>query len=176
MANPATELDARFSTPGSPAVSWDETVHLLETAELFWISTVRADGRPHLTPLVALWLDEAIHFGTGADEQKARNIAANPHVLLATGCNQWDRGVDIVVEGDAVRTTDETTLQRLADAWRTKWDGQWQYEVHDGCLRRVTSAAGGAAGEGGDALVFSVRPVKVLAFGKGTFTQTRHTF
>ena len=57
-------------------------MRLLETAELFWITTVRADGRPHLTPLTALWLDEAIHFGTGADEQKARNIAANPHVLL----------------------------------------------------------------------------------------------
>jgi general stress protein 26 len=176
MANPTTELDARFSEPGTSPVPWDETEQLLETADLFWVTTVRADGRPHLTPLVALWLDEAIHFGTGADEQKAHNIAANPHVLLTTGCNRWDGGVDIVVEGYAVRTTDETTLQRLADTWRTKWDGQWQYEVHDGALRRVTSAAGGAAGEGGDALVFSVRPTKVLAFGKGTFTQTRHKF
>ena len=79
-----------------------------------------------------------------------------------------------MVEGDAVRTTDEAMLRQLAGQWRTKSDGQWQYEVHDGGLRRVTPAAGGAAGEGGDALVFSVRPIKVLAFGKGTFSQTRH--
>jgi hypothetical protein len=31
------------------------TRQLAEQAELSWIVTVRADGRPHLTPLVAVW-------------------------------------------------------------------------------------------------------------------------
>ncbi len=30
--------------------------------------------------------------------------------------------------------------------------------------------------DGGDALVFAVRPTKVLAFGKGPYTHTRHQF
>jgi nitroimidazol reductase NimA-like FMN-containing flavoprotein (pyridoxamine 5'-phosphate oxidase superfamily) len=64
----------------------------LQTAELFWISTVRPDGRPHVTPLVAVWVDRAIHFHTGAEEQKFANLRTNPHVVLTTGCNQWDRG------------------------------------------------------------------------------------
>jgi hypothetical protein len=55
-------------------------------------------------------------------------------------------------------------LKRLAAAWRTKWDGRWRYEAHDGRFHH----------EGGEALVFSVAPTKVLAFGKGTFTHTRH--
>jgi general stress protein 26 len=176
MSTPTTTLDARFSEPDSAPTPWDDTVRALEAAQLFWITTVRADGRPHTTPGVAVWLDDAIHFSTGADEQKGHNLRANPNVILSTGCNDWDRGLDVVVEGRAVRTVDDATLERLADAWRTKWDGQWDYEVHDGCFRRRSRAAGGAADEGGDALVFSVVPTKILAFGKGTFTHTRHRF
>jgi general stress protein 26 len=166
MNEPTTTLDARFSDPGSAPASWHETVQTLESAELFWITTVRADGRPHMSPLVAVWLDGALHFSTGAAEQKAVNLRANPHVLLTTGCNQWDHGLDVVVEGEAIQVTDDTTLKRLADAWRSKWDGRWQFEARDGCFHHEVGAA----------LVFSVKPTRVLAFGKGTFTHTRHRF
>jgi pyridoxine/pyridoxamine 5'-phosphate oxidase len=118
MKEPMTELDPRFSDPGTVATDWDETRRALEAAELFWICTVRADGRPHVSPLVAVWLDGAIHFTTGADEQKAVNLAGNPHVILATGCNRWDGGLDVVVEGDAVRVTDDELLGRLAGRGR----------------------------------------------------------
>jgi nitroimidazol reductase NimA-like FMN-containing flavoprotein (pyridoxamine 5'-phosphate oxidase superfamily) len=167
MKEPTTTLDTRFSDPGSVATEWEETRRILETAELFWISTVRADGRPHVTPLVAVWLDEAIHFCTGATEQRAVNLSRNPHVILTTGCNQWNTGLDVVVEGDAVQLTDNDTLERLAKAWTRKWDGQWQYELRDGAFHHE---------DGGAAIVFSVRPKKILAFGKGTFRQTSHRF
>ena len=164
--SPKTSLDERFSEPGTEAVAWPETQQLIENAELFWVTTVRADGRPHSTPLVAVWLDDALHFCTGETEQKARNLAANPHVLLTTGDNGWRGGVDVVVEGVAVRVTDDALLGRLAAAWRAKWDGQWQYEARDGAFHH----------DAGAALVFRVEPTKVLAFGKGTFTHTRHRF
>jgi hypothetical protein len=51
---------------------------VLETAQLFWIVTVRGDGRPHLTPLVAVWMDGALHFSTGEEEQKGSTFAATP--------------------------------------------------------------------------------------------------
>ena len=166
MSEPTTALDTRFSDPDVTPTSWDDTRRELEAADLFWITTVRADGRPHVSPLVAVWLDGALHFSTGADEQKAVNLRTNPHVVLTTGCNQWDRGLDVVVEGDAVQVTDDATLQKLADAWRKKWDGRWLFEAHEGSFRH----------EAGTALVFSVAPTKVLAFGKGTFTHTSHRF
>ena len=166
MTTPTTELDARFSEPGAVATSWDETRRVLESAELFWICTVRRDGRPHVTPLVAVWLDDALHFSTGPDEQKARNLASNPRVALTTGTNDWESGLDVVVEGDAARVTDAPQLQRLAAAWAQKWDGRWQYEVtQDGFRHDV-----------GTVLVFAVRPAKVLAFTKGGFSHTRHRF
>jgi general stress protein 26 len=167
MNEPVTKIDARFSDPGTVATSWEETRHVLEEAELFWISTVRADGRPHVTPLVAVWLDGALHFSTGPTEQKAMNLRGNPHVILTTGCNHWEEGVDVVVEGDAVQITDKDLLHRLASVWATKWEGQWQFQVYDGSFQSP---------HGGTSLVFSVRPTKILAFGKGTFSHTRHQF
>jgi pyridoxamine 5'-phosphate oxidase-like protein len=51
MSTPDTALDQRYSGPGAVATGWEQTRRALEAAELFWISTVRADGRPHVTPL-----------------------------------------------------------------------------------------------------------------------------
>jgi nitroimidazol reductase NimA-like FMN-containing flavoprotein (pyridoxamine 5'-phosphate oxidase superfamily) len=164
-----TTLDARFSDPDAVATEWDETRRVLEAAELFWITTVRADGRPHVSPLVAVWVDGAIHFSTGPTEQKAINLNGNPHVVLTTGCNRWDAGLDVVVEGDAVRVTDQAALERLAEAWTRKWDGRWRFEVREGSFQHDSP-------ESGAALVYRVSHTKILTFGKGTFTHTRHKF
>ena len=123
MEHPLPRLDERFSDPDTQATPWETTRQVLEAAQLFWITTVRSDGRPHVTPLVAVWLDEALHFSTGLEEQKAVNLAGNPHVVLTTGCNHWDQGLDVVVEGEAQRVTARATLERLAAAWTAKWDG-----------------------------------------------------
>jgi len=167
MTEPTTTLNTLFSSPGATATSWDDTRRALESAELFWIATVRADGRPHMTPLVAVWLDGVLHFCTGHTEQKAVNLRGNDGVILMTGCNRWDGGTDVIVEGRAVRVTDQHTLERLAAAWRHKGDGRWTYEpVPDGFR----------SDEGGNVLVFAVRPDKVFAFAKGDFGQTRQSF
>jgi nitroimidazol reductase NimA-like FMN-containing flavoprotein (pyridoxamine 5'-phosphate oxidase superfamily) len=170
MNPPATALDPRYSDPEAAAAGWDETRKALETAELFWISTVRADGRPHVTPLVAVWSEGAIHFHTGAEEQKAVNLRANPHVVLTTGCNRWDQGLDVVVEGDAVQVTDEDTLRRLAGAWAAKWDGRWRLEAREGGF-------GNPGMNDHPSLVFTVAPVKIYAHAKGDpFGATTHKF
>ncbi len=166
MGEPTTELDARFSDSEALATDWETTRGVLESAELFWISTVRTDGRPHVTPLVAVWLDGALHFTTGPEEQKAVNLQGNPRVVLTTGCNGWEEGLDVVLEGEAVQVTDLALLEGLADAWADKWDGRWKYVARDGAFHHG----------GNTALVFSVRPAKVFAFAKGTFGQTRHRF
>jgi general stress protein 26 len=169
MNDPVTELDSRFSDPAAVAAGWEETCRALADAELFWICSVRADGRPHLTPLVAVWFEEALYFCTGDAEQKAVNLRGNPHVILMTGCNGWEEGLDVVVEGDAVSVTDEAVLRSLAQAWTAKWDGQWQFQVRDGSFADQGNG-------GGRGLVFQVAPAKILAFAKGRFGQTRHSF
>lgn len=170
MDTPVTALDQRYSGSEAVAVSWDRTRSVLESAELFWVSTVRADGRPHVTPVVAVWTGGTLCFSTGAEEQKYANLRANQHVALTTGCNSWDHGLDVVVEGPASHVTDEATLTLIASAFATKWEGRWKYAVRDG--RFYNADFGDHPSE-----VFAVTPTKVFAHAKGDpFGATTHRF
>ncbi len=174
-AEPAAELDARFSSDGSVATAWAEASGRLERAEVFWLSTVRPDGRPHVTPLLAIWQDGALYFCTGPDERKARNLAANPHCVLTTGCNAFDEGLDLVVEGDAAPVTDDATLRRLAGAYEAKYGSQWRFTVRDGAFHPPADPLRGP--DPGPALVFEVAPRVAFGFGKGAdYSQTRWRF
>jgi general stress protein 26 len=174
--SPQAEIDDRFSSPGATARPWSDVEAAIEQAEIFFLSTVRRDGRPHVTPLPAMWLDGALHFCTGPEEQKARNIEGNPQVALTTGGDRFLSGTDIVVEGRAEQVTDGARLGRLAELWASKLD--WQFDVVDGGFReRQAPDATGDTDQRGVALVFAVAPTKVLAFGKGEpFSQTRYRF
>ena len=126
---------------------------------------MRADGRPHVTPLIGVFDDGAVHFCTGLGEQKARNLEHANHVAITTGTNTWAAGLDVVVEGAAERVSDHDTLQRLADAWEAKYGAFWHFDVVDGMF---------SAGEN-PAAVFRVEPSKVIAFAKDPHGQTTYT-
>ncbi len=174
MNEPITTPDPRHGE----VTPWEETRRVLETAELFWLSTVRADGRPHVTPLVAVWHDGAIHFTATETAQKTVNLHGNPHVILTTGCNQIDsfqkqEGLTVVVEGDAVQVTDQDMLERLASAWAAKWDGSWPYQVRNGYFYLYDEDTQSVLADSN--LVFSVKPRKAFAFAVGR-SQTRYQF
>jgi general stress protein 26 len=163
---PTAALDSRFSAPEAGPTPWPDVAEALERAELYWLTTVRADGRPHVTPLIGVWHDEAMHFCTGPGEQKYRNLEHSPRVALTTGTNTWDKGLDVVVEGTAVRIADDAELQRLADAYEAKYGSFWHFDVVDGMFG------------GGEnlAAVFRIEPAKVLAFAKDPHGQTTYRF
>ena len=79
-------LDTRFSEATEP-VSWQQVRDALTAAELYWLTTVRRDGRPHITPLVGAWIDDAFVFCTGPEEQKAQNLNHSTSVAVTTGVN-----------------------------------------------------------------------------------------
>src|SRR5437764_1100336 len=161
---PAIALQPEFSSDNAAPTPWAQASDSLEKARIYWLSTVRPDGRPHVTPLFAVWLEGAIYFCTGPEERKAKNLAGNRQCVVTTGCNVIE-GVDVVVEGDAVRVSDDATLQAVAGLFDSKYD--WQYEVREGALY----------GKGGRAELYRVVPARALGFGKGeTFSQTRWRF
>jgi len=162
---PAAELNEGFSEPGAAARPWPVVAQMLSQTEMFWLSTVRRDGRPHVTPLPAIWLDRTLHFCAGSDEQKTKNLQANPCCVLAAGANQFRAGLDAVVEGTAVLVTDPARLQQLAALWKARLG--WDFEVTGGGFRDPAGRLG---------LVYGVTPAKVLAFGKNPYSQTRYRF
>ncbi len=168
MTTPVTELDTRDSEPDAAAYAWDQARETLAAAELSWISTVRPDGRPHVTPLTTVVHDGVVHFCTGPGERKARNLAANPRVALTTGTNALHGGTDVVVEGTVERVADRELLAGLADAWVAKYGEDWRFDV--GTDDFVHPA------DGHHALVFAVRPSRAFGFGKDPYAQTRWSF
>jgi nitroimidazol reductase NimA-like FMN-containing flavoprotein (pyridoxamine 5'-phosphate oxidase superfamily) len=158
-------IDPRYGDPSAPAPSWADIERVLTDAQLYWIITVRRDGRPHAVPLVGVWQNGVFAFCTGSDEQKQRNLDANPHVAVttgSTGANGWNSGKDVVVEGAAVRVTEPEALQGLADAWFAKYGEDWRYEVRG---EEFVEAGGSGAATDGGAWVYTVSPAKVIAFG-----------
>lgn len=173
MSAPDTQFQERFSSPDATAMPWDAAEAVLRDAEIYWVTTVRPDGRPHVTPLVAVWFDGALFFCTGDDERKARNLRGNASCVMTTGCNAFRSGTDIVLEGEATNVTDDAMLLRVADALLAKYD--WPYRVKDGALEEV-----GRPDEGesrGVAIVFRVTPSTIFAYGRGeSFSATRYRF
>jgi general stress protein 26 len=164
-ANPTPELDERFSAPGAGPTPWSITTQALEAAELYWLTTVRADGRPHVTPLIAIADPDALYFTTGLDEQKAHNLEHNDRVAITTGNNSWASGLDVVVEGVAARLQDREHLTRLAAAYEAKYGADWSWEVTDEGMFKSGPI---------EAAVFRIEPRKVLAFAKDPHAQTRY--
>ena len=165
---PTVEIDARYGEDGVAPVPWSDARARLENAGVAWLSTVRPDGRPHVTPLVFVWADNAIWFCTGPDERKARNLQTNRHVVCTTGANDLHEGLDVVVEGDAELVTDHDRLGRAAAAYEAKYGDEWHFDVRDGAFHQ--------AGNDGPAVVFAVAPTTIFAFGKAPYSQTRYRF
>lgn len=166
-AEPVTELHSQFSSEGARPTPWAEGRERLQEAEVYWLSTVRPSGRPHVTPMVGVWLDGSLYFSTGPAERKAKNLASNAHCVITTGCNALSEGLDLVLEGDAVKVSDEARLQAVADRYASKYDPPFHFTVRDGAFY----------GEGGAALVYEVTPTRAFGFGRGeSFSQTRWRF
>jgi general stress protein 26 len=176
---PTTELDARYSSalnprPGAGAVTateWTEAQRHLETAEIFWVTTVRADGRPHVTPVIAAWHDGVLYFSTGPEEQKARNLADNAHCALTTGGNSLTEGLDLVVEGTARRVSDPAVLERVVTAFEGKYGAH--ITSPEGTFHGISDAF-----RKGAVLVFAVAPATAYGFGRdeGVYSHTRWAF
>lgn len=72
-----------------PPLAPDEAWRRLAEAPVAYLATVRADGRPHLVPIVFVVGDERVIYSiadpkpkSGLDLLRHRNIAANPAISL----------------------------------------------------------------------------------------------
>jgi uncharacterized pyridoxamine 5'-phosphate oxidase family protein len=126
-----TNLDIYGDTP-SP---WSRALEQLEAAPdgTFWLATTRPDGRPHVAGIGALWVDGKIYFVTGAGTRKGRNLAENPNCVFSVSL----KGLDLVIEGSAVKVTDDATLRRLAKRYA---DQGWPATVSEGAFTAPYSA------------------------------------
>ena len=120
-----------------------------------WLATVNPDGSPHVMPLGALWIDGAFYFTSGPGTRKSKNLAINPHCSIAVATEPFD----LVIEGDAVKVTDERTLERIAEAYRRTG---WSPTVRGGAFYAEYSAPSAGPPPWH---VYEVAPVTLYAMG-----------
>lgn len=135
---------------------WAEARTRLAAAQTYWLGTVRSDGGPHVRPVLAVWVDGALYSSSSPRARKYGNIAREPRCALSTST----QGLDLVVEGDATVVRDHATLERVAEAYASKYE--WPVTVRNGAFE----AAYGAPTAGPPPYeIYVVRPTVVFGFG-----------
>ena len=147
---------------------WAQARRRPAEARWYWLATVRPDGRPHVVPLLAVWLDDALHFVANETTRKARNLSHDPHCVVAVAAED----AHLVVEGLAARVRDQAKLERLAAAYASKYG--WHVTVRGGAF----DAAYGAPTAGPPPYeVYQVTPTTAFGFGTDeSFSPTRWRF
>lgn len=112
-----------YGVSGDPdgLLSWSFASQRLAAARNYWIGTTRPDGRPHAAPVWGVWVNQVLYFGTGPGSVKARNLAANPALVV-----HLESGDEVVIlEGIAEQLIDAPPelWQRIADQYAAKYDG-----------------------------------------------------
>lgn len=119
----------------APPMSWDKVRARLDAGftlapggdgpgrHTTWLTTLNADGSPHVTALGTLWDDGSYWFVTGRSSRKGRNLERDPRCALAVSVHEFD----LVLEGQASLITDPALVTRVAqlgaaDGWPCEVD------------------------------------------------------
>jgi len=137
---------------------WSWAEERLTEAPVYWVASVRADGRPHVTPIWGVWVDGAFWMEGGPNTRRFRNLAENPATVVTV-----ERGNDaLILEGEAeqVSELDDALVDRLLGAYR-KYLATHGYD---------------ASPENWISGIWRVRPTKVLGWSNFPADTTRWTF
>jgi nitroimidazol reductase NimA-like FMN-containing flavoprotein (pyridoxamine 5'-phosphate oxidase superfamily) len=156
------------ATPVSTDVAtlkpWSLARECLEAVPKVWLSTARADGRPHAAPVHVVWSGDSPCFTTRPRSRKARNLAGDPRcVITAAGAD-----LDLVIEGDAERLRGEAALRQVAAAFMDKYS--WPLAVRGSEVHEDSLPGSPEFG------FYRVTPVRAFGYGADGMTATRWRF
>lgn len=106
----------------------------LQEARNYWLATTRPDGRPHVAPIWADWVDNALYFQGAPNARWALNLRANPAAAV-----HLESGDDVVIVNGEVDhvLTDTALAAHLAVRWREKYGHMEPQADQDGVFRLV---------------------------------------
>jgi nitroimidazol reductase NimA-like FMN-containing flavoprotein (pyridoxamine 5'-phosphate oxidase superfamily) len=135
---------------------WDEARRRLAESQVYWLATTTPEGRPHVRPVLGVWIRGGWHTSSSPGARKARNLTTDDRCSVSLSVDD----VDIVLEGTATKVVDPSHLQEAADAYRSKYG--WPAVVEDGAFDAPYGAptAGPPPYE-----VYQVTPAVVYGFG-----------
>jgi hypothetical protein len=97
---------------------WSWAEERLSASHNYWISTVRADGRPHCMGVWGVWSEGEFWFSSGAESLKTRNLLTNAYCVICTE----NASQPVVLEGTARQAAPSATAASLYKA-------KYQYDL-----------------------------------------------
>ena len=114
---------------------WAWATERLTTSRHYWVATTWPDGRPHVSPVWAVWHEGALWFSCGPRSRKARNLDHDPRCTVTTG----DPAEPVIVEGAAERLTQRHHAETYAALATAKYDAEQDADFYAAnALFRVT--------------------------------------
>ena len=118
-------------------LDWGEAVRRMGASRNFWLATTRRDGRPHVMPVWAVWLDDALWFSSSLRSRKIRNLRAEPRCTLTTE----DAEHPVVVDGVAEVVLDRGRTGAFLAASNAKYQVDYGIEFLDPAVNATVRVA-----------------------------------
>lgn len=148
VARPSTPGYFRPANEGSGLIEWKSIEDRLASAHNYWVATASKAGRPHAMPVWGVWLGDRFAFSTSPESRKARNLKANPLVVV----HLEDGNAVIAIEGRAHEQRDRAKLLAFLDVYNPKY--HWNFtpdQVSEGVFEVLPERAFAWLGGEGDA-------------------------
>jgi nitroimidazol reductase NimA-like FMN-containing flavoprotein (pyridoxamine 5'-phosphate oxidase superfamily) len=127
---------------GSEPLEWQRAASQLEDTSgnrTCWLATTDPDGRAHIAGVGALWVNGKFYFTSGPRTRKSRNLTRDPRCAISVGLGD----MDLVVEGEASKVTDDATVQDLAQRYAAQG---WPARAENGAIMAEFSAPSAGPG------------------------------
>ena len=105
---------------------WSWAEERLTRSHDYWCATTWPDGRPHVMPVWAVWLDEALWFSSSPTARKARNLGRDPRCVLTTD----DALEPVVLEGRAERVDARPLAEVFTAAANAKYETDYAVDFY----------------------------------------------
>src|SRR3954464_6256251 len=111
-------------TDGLPTIEWSQVETQLAdllthddprspNRSTFWLTTLNADGSPHVTSVGAVWHAGSCWVQTGQNTGKARNVERDARCTISVATT----GFDVMIAGEAHRVLDPNVVAEIAEQW-----------------------------------------------------------
>ena len=105
---------------GKDKLPWVYIQQRMQESKNYWIATATPYGKPSVTPVWGVWLDDRLYFDGSPQTRRGRNIAANPQISVHL--ESGDEAV--MLDGEAVmfkEPPDRSLAERIAAAYKDKY-------------------------------------------------------
>jgi hypothetical protein len=96
---------------------WAQARERISRARWYWLATVHPSGRPHVRPVLAVWVGNALYTTSSPRARKGRNLDRDGRCTVTVTADD----MHLVLDGSASKVSDPVALEGVAEAYRAKY-------------------------------------------------------